>query len=81
MGLLRASNFVQASENTKGEKIACLEEIGYINGWIGKEEVLKMMVSCFTSMGFPIAVTRAASSSSISSGRVMIPRFSTSFEK
>ncbi len=37
--LLRASNFVQASENTKGEKIACLEEIALNEGFITKEQL------------------------------------------
>ncbi len=37
--LLQASNFVQSMQNTKGEKISCLEEIAYEQGFI-KEELL-----------------------------------------
>ena len=33
--------FVQAIENRQGFKIACLEEISFNNGWIGKKEVNK----------------------------------------
>ena len=30
------------SNSISTAKIACLEEIGYLNGWISKEEVLKV---------------------------------------
>jgi glucose-1-phosphate thymidylyltransferase len=39
--LLEASHFVQTVEKRQGFKIACLEEIGYLNGWLSKEELLK----------------------------------------
>ena len=29
-------------ENHQHRKIACLEEIAYLNGWISKEQVLKV---------------------------------------
>ena len=32
--------FVQAVENRQGLKIACIEEVAYLNGWIKKKEVL-----------------------------------------
>ena len=35
--------FVQAIENRQGLKIACLEEIAFLNKWIGKKEVLKQI--------------------------------------
>jgi len=38
--LLKASNFVHSMEENKGEKIACLEEIAYLEGFITKEELL-----------------------------------------
>lgn len=38
--LVDATNFVKTIEQHSHRKIACLEEIGYLNGWIGKEEVL-----------------------------------------
>ena len=40
--LVDATNFVKTIEQHQHRKIACLEEIGYLNGWISKEEVLKV---------------------------------------
>ena len=40
--LVDATNFVKTVEQHQHRKIACLEEIGYLNGWISKEEVLKV---------------------------------------
>ena len=39
--LAEASNFVKTVEDHQHRKIACLEEIAYLNGWISKEEVLE----------------------------------------
>ena len=39
--LMDAGNFVRTIETPQHRKIACLEEIAYLNGWITKEEVLK----------------------------------------
>jgi glucose-1-phosphate thymidylyltransferase len=39
--LIEASNFVKTVEEHQGIKIAAPEEIAYINGWIGKEELMK----------------------------------------
>ena len=39
--LVDATNFVKTIETHQHRKIACLEEIGYLNGWITREEVLK----------------------------------------
>ena len=39
--LVDATNFVKTVETHQHRKIACLEEIAYLNGWITKEEVLK----------------------------------------
>ncbi len=36
----KTTAFVQAIENRQGLKIACLEEISFLNGWIGKKEIL-----------------------------------------
>lgn len=36
-----ASDFVKAIELRQGTQIACLEEIAYQNGWIGKEQLLE----------------------------------------
>ena len=40
--LVDATNFVKAIETHQRRKIACLEEIAYLNGWIDKEQVLKL---------------------------------------
>lgn len=39
--LVDATNFVKTIETHQNRKIACLEEIGYLNGWITKEQILK----------------------------------------
>jgi len=39
--LVEATNFVKTVETHQHRKIACLEEIAYLNGWISREEVLK----------------------------------------
>lgn len=40
--LAEATNFVKTVEQHQHRKIACLEEIAYLNGWITKEDVLKI---------------------------------------
>ena len=40
--LVDATNFVKTVETHQHRKIACLEEIAYLNGWISKEEVLEV---------------------------------------
>ena len=39
--LIEASSFVQTIELRQGYKVACLEEIAYHNGWIGKDSLLE----------------------------------------
>lgn len=39
--LVDATNFVKTVEQHSHRKIACLEEQGYINGWIGEKEMLE----------------------------------------
>ncbi|QHT48020.1 glucose-1-phosphate thymidylyltransferase RfbA [Bacillus sp. SB49] len=39
--LVAATNFVKTVEEHQGVKIASLEEIAYINGWISKESLIK----------------------------------------
>ena len=37
--LIEASQFVHTVEQRQGYKIACLEEIAYLNGWLSKEQI------------------------------------------
>ena len=39
--LVDATIFVQTVEQHQHRKIGCLEEVAYLNGWIGKDDVLK----------------------------------------
>ena len=40
--LVDATNFVKTVETHQHRKIGCLEEIAYLNGWITREDVLKV---------------------------------------
>lgn len=40
--LVDATNFIRTIETHQHRKIACLEEIAYLNGWISKDEMLRM---------------------------------------
>ena len=43
--LIDAGQFVQTIEHRQGLKVACLEEIGYHQGWITKDKLLKQSQS------------------------------------
>lgn len=43
--LIDAAHFVQTIEARQGLKVACLEEIGYHNGWLSKEQLLQQAES------------------------------------
>jgi glucose-1-phosphate thymidylyltransferase len=43
--LLDASHFVHTMEKRQGYKVACLEEIGFDNGWLTKEQVQKQALA------------------------------------
>jgi len=47
--LLEASEFVKIIEDRTGLKIGCIEEISYRNGWISKEQLLKLADSVIKS--------------------------------
>ena len=40
--LVNATNFVKTVEQHQHRKIACLEEIAYLNGWISKDELMEV---------------------------------------
>ena len=40
--LVDATNFVKTVETHQHRKIACLEEIAYLNGWISKDDVMEV---------------------------------------
>ena len=40
--LVDATNFVKTVETHQHRKIACLEEIAYLNGWISKEQLMEV---------------------------------------
>ena len=39
--LIEAGNFVRTIENRENNKIACIEEIAYKNGWISEKELIE----------------------------------------
>ena len=39
--LAEASTFIEVIEKRQGLKIACLEEIAYVNGWISREQLIE----------------------------------------
>ncbi|MBU3179287.1 glucose-1-phosphate thymidylyltransferase RfbA [Clostridium estertheticum] len=41
-GLLDAANFVEAIQTRQGLYVACIEEIAYVNGFIDKDQLLKI---------------------------------------
>ena len=50
--LMEAGQFVKTIEHRQGLKVACLEEIGYQNGWISKDLIIKQANSMIeTSYG------------------------------
>ena len=40
--LLEAAQFVETLEKRQGYKVACLEEIAFNQGWLSKEQILKI---------------------------------------
>lgn len=43
--LVEATNYVKITEQHQHRKIGCLEEVAYLNGWIGKDELVKLYES------------------------------------
>jgi len=50
-GLLEAGNFIETIQKRQGQYVACIEEIAYRKGWIGKEQVLKAAEGIKTEYG------------------------------
>lgn len=42
---MEATNCVKITEQRQHRKIVCLEEIAYLNGWIGKDELMEIYES------------------------------------
>jgi glucose-1-phosphate thymidylyltransferase len=40
--LTEASNYIETIENRQGLKVACPEEIAYVNGWIDAAQVQRL---------------------------------------
>ena len=57
--LMAAGQFVQVIEERQGLKIACLEELGYRNGWISREQLIEIAVS-FKETSYGSYLTRIA---------------------
>jgi len=49
--LLSASEFIHTIEERQGFKIACIEEIAFLNGWIGKEDLIRFSKKYNNSYG------------------------------
>ena len=47
--MVEATNFVKTMEDHQHRKIACLEEIAYLNGWISKNEWAEQNLGYFNS--------------------------------
>lgn len=50
-GLLEASNFIATIEKRQGMYVSCIEEISYYNGWISKDDLLKLASTYKTEYG------------------------------
>jgi glucose-1-phosphate thymidylyltransferase len=50
-GLLEAANFIDTIQKRQGMYVSCIEEIAYANGWISREELLKLAAAYKTEYG------------------------------
>jgi glucose-1-phosphate thymidylyltransferase len=50
-GLLEAANFIETIQKRQGMYVSCIEEIAYSNGWISRDDLLKLASSYKTEYG------------------------------
>jgi len=50
-GLLEAANFIETIQKRQGMYVSCIEEIAYNNGWITKDDLLKLANEYKTEYG------------------------------
>ena len=50
-GLLEAANFIETIQKRQGLYVSCIEEISYANGWITKEDLLRLAAEYKTEYG------------------------------
>lgn len=50
-GLLEAGNYIETIQKRQGQYVACIEEIAFRKGWIGKESLLKTADGIKTEYG------------------------------
>jgi glucose-1-phosphate thymidylyltransferase len=50
-GLLEAANFIETIQKRQGMYVSCIEEIAYNNGWISKDDLLKIAADYKTEYG------------------------------
>jgi glucose-1-phosphate thymidylyltransferase len=50
-GLLEASNFIATIQKRQGMYVSCIEEIAFANGWISRDELVKLAASYKTEYG------------------------------
>jgi glucose-1-phosphate thymidylyltransferase len=50
-GLLEASNFIETIQKRQGMYVSCIEEIAYSNGWISRQDLLKLASGYKTEYG------------------------------
>jgi glucose-1-phosphate thymidylyltransferase len=50
-GLLEAANFIETLQKRQGMYVSCIEEIAYNNGWLSKEDLLKLAGEYKTEYG------------------------------
>jgi len=49
--LIEAANFIETIQKRQGMYVSCIEEIAYKNGWINKEDVLRIALNYKTDYG------------------------------